>query len=800
MVKRPIVIASIGYMLGIILGLYFEKSIALIFLGILIIAFLINFLNKNVKRYLKVIFSKKMIFILFVFIIIGAIYSFKLDSRYNKIYGIDKNIEITGVIEAVENKNYSNKYILKVKSIDKKQYANLKLILYVKKNQDILEYGDYIKFIAKYSKPEDSRNYKGFSYRDYLKQNNIYGTVNAVNTIQILEKNETSFIERNINALRNKIIKDINNNLPEDEASVFLGILLGEKSQISDEINTYFKNGNMAHILAISGAHVSYIVVILNLFFGKMQKRFSKICIIIILIFFMMLTNFSPSVVRACLMTISVCFSKLVHRKSDIYNNLSLSALIILFFNPYKLFNIGFELTFLGTLGIVLISPRLFKKENNHIKQNILKNKLKKVIKDSIVISISVQILIAPIIILNFNAISYNFLISGIISTPIFALIMIIGIFFLILSPVRIILYPIIRILVGFLICISKALSNLPFSSITIPTPNLIFIITYYIILFLIFIFQNKLFHRIFKNREKIKRTMKKIIIVIIIISLIFQLFNNFSYKYLQIYFIDVGQGDSSLIITPKHKTILIDGGGSSDKDYDIGKNILVPYLLDRGVWTIDYLMVSHFDNDHCGGLMYLLKTLKIKNILISKQAKVSEEYTKFLEIANEKHITIKVVQKGDVITIEKDLRIYVLYPSYNLEFDDLNNNSLVVKLVYKNFSMLFTGDIEKEAESEILKMYGKNVLKSTVLKIAHHGSKTSSTPEFIKLVNPKIALIGVGKDNNFGHPNEEILERLNSFKVKVFRTDECGEIQIRTNGSDEKKLKIVSKFNNIMD
>lgn len=509
----------------------------------------------------------------------------------------------------------------------------------------------------------------------------------------------------------------------------------------------------------------------------------------------MMITNFSPSVVRACIMTIIICFSKLMYRKNDIYSNLLFSALIILFLNPYKLFNIGFQLSYLGTLGILLISPKLLKKEINK-KPKVLKNRLKKLIIDWVIISVSVQILIGPIIIFKFNLISYNFLISGIISNPIFALIMIIGVFFLILSPLRMIFYPIIKILVSILISISQILSNLPFSNIIIPTPNLIFIVAYYISLFFILISKEKLVFRIIKSKAKIKYIIKRIIITILILSLIFQLFNSFSNKDLRIYFIDVGQGDASLIITPNNKTILIDGGGSLDKNYDVGKNTLVPYLLDRGVCTIDYLIVSHFDNDHCGGLMYLLKTLRVKNVFISKQAKLNEEYKNFMEIVKQKHISIKIVKQGDVISIEDDLKIYILHPSLELCFDDLNNNSIVAKLVYKDFSMLFTGDIEKEAESKIVEKYGKSLLKSTVIKVAHHGSKTSSTQEFIDLVNPKIALIGVGKGNNFGHPNEEVLERLNNLKVKVFRTDECGEIEIRTNGKNIKTKRFIKMYN----
>ena len=239
--------------------------------------------------------------------------------------------------------------------------------------------------------------------------------------------------------------------------------------------------------------------------------------------------------------------------------------------------------------------------------------------------------------------------------------------------------------------------------------------------------------------------------------------------KQLKIYFIDVGQGDSTLVITPQNKKILIDGGGSEFGDYDVGKDTLLPYLLDRGVKSIDYIIVSHFDTDHVQGILVVMQTLSVKNVIISKQIEDSENYRNFIEIVEQNKINVKIVESGNRINIEKNLYFDVLWPNSKqmISENPLNNNAIVCKLNYNNFSMLFTGDIEEEAEREILESYKNNLnyLKSTVLKVAHHGSKSSTIQEFLDAVSPRFALIGVGKNNMYGHPNEEVLNRLNSFR-----------------------------------
>lgn len=199
-----------------------------------------------------------------------------------------------------------------------------------------------------------------------------------------------------------------------------------------------------------------------------------------------------------------------------------------------------------------------------------------------------------------------------------------------------------------------------------------------------------------------------------------------------------LASGDSTLVITPKGRKILVDGG-------EADQNILIPYLLARKIKTLDYVIVSHFDSDHSGEIKEVLESLKVKNLVISRQIEKTEECEKVLQIANKKKVKIIFVEAGQRINIEKNISFTILWPNENeiIAENPLNNNSIVAKLSYGKFQMLFTGDIEQIAEEKIVEKYGEN-LKSTILKVAHHGSKTSSIENFINCVKPQIALIGV--------------------------------------------------------
>lgn len=203
-------------------------------------------------------------------------------------------------------------------------------------------------------------------------------------------------------------------------------------------------------------------------------------------------------------------------------------------------------------------------------------------------------------------------------------------------------------------------------------------------------------------------------------------------------------------------------------------------------------MIISHYDSDHCDAILYLLEKIKIKQIIIGKQFEESKNYKKFIEIIKNKKIKVRVVQINEKINIEKNVYFDVIWPDEKnvISENNINNNSLVLKLNYKNFSALFTGDIEKQAEQKILKNIDNKILRAILIKVAHHGSKTSSTEEFIKMVNPRIALIGVGPKNKFGHPSNKTIQLLQSINCKIYRTDDMGEIVLKINSKGRLKVK----------
>lgn len=226
-------------------------------------------------------------------------------------------------------------------------------------------------------------------------------------------------------------------------------------------------------------------------------------------------------------------------------------------------------------------------------------------------------------------------------------------------------------------------------------------------------------------------------------------------------------------------------GGGSENNNYDVGKNVVLPYLLDRRIKCLDYVIISHFDSDHVKGLFVVFQNIKVKNVIIAKQYESTENFERFLDIINKERCNVILAKKGDIIQIDNKSRLEILFPfeSRNnyIKENAINNNSIVFKYIDRNVSVLYTGDIEKLAEESLIKEYGgTNQLAANILKVSHHGSKTSTTEKILDLVNPKIAVISVGRNNTFGHPNIEVLQRLVARGIIVRRTDMEGEIFFR--------------------
>lgn len=839
MKERPILIVLIGYIIGILWGLYFSFSIAFFY----ILFFIIYYMTKKFKklkaekifkrykkseevnkylfsvrryfRYVKLYISSNFIFIIIFVSIFSNSYVIIKNKEREDIQGYfqkQDRVCLEGVLVSnAEEKEYYYRYKLKINLKKLRVYYFYINIPKKYKNINIEElvYGDTLIISAEFLLPEKRRNYGGFDYNEYLKQKNIIGTLNVDEILEINENSKFSVLKIS-KFVQEKAKKKIDEFLPQETGAIIKGLILGDISEISDEVQEDFRNSSLSHILAVSGTHMTYLMVGISIILGKIfGKRKTYIISVLVIFFYFFMIGFSGAVARAVIMGVLLLLSKILYSKNDIITSISLSCLILLIVNPFIILDLGLQLSYGGTIGIILMQKKIlnflklvFKKSRKKF-SFLYKIRVRYVLIffEYVSVTISAQIFILPLLLYHFNVFNTYFLISNVLVNLIIEPLMICGFIFIILIFINSLLAKFIAFYIDIGVRILLVISNigkLPFAKIYIPTLNLFIIFIYYFLLVLILFFVNNYYSKnlnysqirlrniisLIKYRlmKFYKQNSKKISLIVIVFVLIFVSIYFYPQK-LKIHFVDVGQGDCTFIETPGNKTILIDGGGSINSSYDVGKNILVPYLLDRGYTSVDYIFISHFDYDHVGGLISLIEELKIGNIIIGRQFENSENCEKLEDIVRNKNMKLNIVEAGQRINIDKYTYIDILWPSASNEIQEnsLNNNSLICKLIYNDFSILFTGDVEEIAEREIISKYQNNlsILKSDILKVAHHGSKTSSIVEFLNIVRPQIALIGVGESNKFGHPSENVINRLKMMEVEIYRTDEDGEIDI---------------------
>ena len=355
--KRPILIAALGYIIGIVWGLSFK--VVLIFCSIIAICMLIVEKNKNILRIIKLVINKKVTILLSIFIIAGFIHIKFLEYDYEKIYISLENVNIVGtIVSSKKEKQYINEYKIETEKIN-----NIKLkkkFILLTKNKEI-EYGNKIKLEGTYIKPSKSRNYKGFDYSNYLKTENIYGTIEQKGKIELIKEKNINYLFINLYKVKNKIIKNINNKFPKETRGVFLGILLGDKNSIEEDVRQNFADSSLSHILAVSGTHISYVVICISVLFKKLKlnKNIRKVLTSLVLFMYLYLVDFSASATRAVIMSNIVILQMLFYRKQDTITTIAFSSIIILINNPYAILNIGFLLSYGGTIGIILFVNKI---------------------------------------------------------------------------------------------------------------------------------------------------------------------------------------------------------------------------------------------------------------------------------------------------------------------------------------------------------------------------------------------------------------------------------------------------------
>ncbi len=513
------------------------------------------------SRYLKIIFTKNVVVLIIISSIISNSIVLIQNNKYQKIYKDleGKEIIIDGKIVEILNEKY------KVKIISKK-YKSLYIYL---QSKEKIEFGDEVSISGKYEIPNQARNYKGFDYREYLKTLKIIGTVKA-NKVTKIKNNSINCFFTKIYKLKICFSKKVNNmKLSKDEKSILKGILLGDKSEIDEEIITDFSDSNISHILAISGMHISYVILIISFIFNKLLgKHFSKIVISFFVFIYMCLTRFPVTFVRAGISGIILIMSNFFYRKNDIWQSLSISLLIILIYNPFSILNIGLQLSYSAIIGIIIfqrllkkyISNSLEKNNNRAIRKNqkkikyvikMINSKIGQIVLDSILVTISSMIAIIPILIYHFNKLPLFSIFLSILASFIIAPIIVIGLICLIFDNTF--LQIILSYSLKILIFISKLGSKITLSKIYIITPNIIFVIMYYFLVLLSFyiiqlkleqtpnMFQFRIRNIISLIKYRLNQNKTKIISIILVFFIISFLYFRIP-KNLKIYFVDVGQ------------------------------------------------------------------------------------------------------------------------------------------------------------------------------------------------------------------------------------------------------------------
>lgn len=652
-------------------------------------------------------------YIFYILLVLSLIYSFIfinfiiVKSEYKDS---DKNLYGT-VIDYKKSKDKTTIWVKGKEKVLVNYYSDINV-----------SYGNYIYVYGVFKKPKEHGNFNLFNYKRYLLSNKINYVVTASN-INVIKKNDNVFY-----TLKNNLLKRIKS--ANRSKGYILAFLYADKSLIEKDIYTKYQKIGVSHLFAVSGMHVSLISIVLLKLLNKIKERKRYIIVSIFLSIYLFLTNFTISMVRATFQFILFFINKSFKLNIDNSNLVLFLFSILVIINPYNIYNIGFLFSFIISFTLIRCSK-------------LIKGKF--IIK-SLKISLISFFSSMPVLINNFFEVNFLGIILNIIYIPFVSYI---------LFPLSLVtvLFPsldnILYMFISYFEKITDFFSNIKFLSFSICKMNIFLIIIYYII-----------FIYILKRKKKL---IYKIIIAII--SLTF-LINNGRIVNNEVSILDVGQGDSSLIRL-KNKNILIDTGGNIN--YDISKNILIPYFKSVGIKKIDYLVLTHGDYDHMGEAINLVENFKVEKVIFNCGL-YNDLENKLIEVLDKKKIKYYSCIKE--LNIDNN-KFHFLQTK---EYDNENENSNVIYTELNGYKFMFMGDAGVEKEKDILEKY--NVSKIDVLKIGHHGSKTSSDKSFIDEINPKYSVISVGKNNRYGHPNKEVLNNLDN--SKIYRTDINGEIQIK--------------------
>ncbi|WP_337287962.1 DNA internalization-related competence protein ComEC/Rec2 [Candidatus Methylomirabilis sp.] len=639
-------------------------------------------------------------------------------------------------------------------------------------------YGERIRGQFKLRRPRGYLNPGGFDYPLYLRGQGVTleGWASKAAPIERRGTDEGSGPLSWAYTLRNRMIRAVNSLLPPDQASLLAAVILGERSSIPREITEAFSGSGTYHILAISGLNVSLLAGVLFFLLKaiRVPLRLRALLSMGLITFYAILAGGSASVVRAAVMADVYLLGLVLDREADSLNTLALSALGLLLWQPLFLFDVGFQLTFVATGAILVAVDRL--------PLTSLSTPWRWV-ATPLALSIAAFLGTAPILASTFYRISPIGILANLPIVPLSGLLTGAGMLFAILATVIPQSLGWFAVLIGWLIDLLVSLAGwfarLPLASVTIFPPSVPMTICYYLAL-------GAWVMAAWQRRFRWPAYSATLILVILASARLLPVFQN---GQVRMTVLDVGQGDGIVLELPGKRTILIDGGGLFDDRFDIGEQVVVPFLLSRWIGHLDLVVLSHPHPDHLNGLQAVLRHFTIGQVWDSGQRAAMPSYLWFEETLRDKRIPHKILQDGYRTSEFAPVQIAVLHPSNPMlqgskrgHFSDVNSNSLVLSVKYRKVAFLLPGDIEEEAERLLLEQ-GVD-LQAQVLKVPHHGGRTSSSEPFLASVQPKIAVVSAGYRNRFRHPHQETLDRYHAIAGDLYRTDRDGAVTITSDGN----------------
>ena len=566
--------------------------------------------------------------------------------------------------------------------------------------------------------------------------------------------------------------------MPEADAAAVFAMVFGGYEGLRPELVEAFTATGLVHILSVSGSHITLLAGLVAWLASafSLRRGFAAVLVAFAVFGYAALSGFVAPAVRAAIMGGLSFFALANGREYDGRRILVVTALTMLFASPFQLFDVSFQLSFASTAGLLCLSPRF--------REARLFEPLPRVLRDGLALTLGAQLATLPICAWYFHTVSLSSLVANLLVVPILELLMVAALFAgllaLVLPFLARVVFAMDSLLLGLSYELTRVLASLPMSRVYLPTMHIGVAALYYALLF--YSVQTEEVRRAVFLRLRVLPWRGAFVgLAFILFAIIVR--NAFRAEEMAVHFIDVGQGDAALVVTPHGRAIMIDAGGVRDGVFDMGGRVDVPYLLQYGVTGLDAAFLTHCHEDHAAGLAGVLRRLPVGRVLTAAEGQGAYQASMGLSAAEMAATPFMAVEEGTRLSLD-GVTIEVLFaPDAPKIGRSGNEGSNVYRVSYGKASFLFTGDLEKEQETRLLEK-ATHALQSTVLKVGHHGSKTSTSEPFLAAVAPRWAVIDVGAGNRFGHPAKETLDALSVAGVETYRTDKDGAIVFRTDGN----------------